>query len=200
MLAILLAAGKGRRAGGPKALLDLGGRTALDRCVGTLRRAGATRVRIVVSPAVAEALGGAPAGAELVVNPAPERGQTSSLRCALAGVDEDFLVHTVDHPLVRAEDVATLLAAFAGRAPGTLLTAPSVGGRRGHPCVHAAPLAAEFRALADDEPAHRVVRADPGRVAHVVLEDPWLVRDVDTPEDVADARAEAARRDAGPAA
>jgi CTP:molybdopterin cytidylyltransferase MocA len=36
-LAILLAAGRGARLGTPKALLDLAGRSALERCLDALR-------------------------------------------------------------------------------------------------------------------------------------------------------------------
>ena len=120
------------------------------------------------------------------MQPEPERGQTSSLKIALAsglGAAEGFALHTVDHPLARADDVARLVEAFTGRGPGASIVAPSVDGRRGHPTLFAAPLATEFLALGDDDPAHRVVRADPSRVVHVVLENPWLVRDIDTPDD-----------------
>jgi molybdenum cofactor cytidylyltransferase len=127
-----------------------------------------------------------------VVNPHPGRGQTGSLKAGLlAGpiASDAFLLHTVDHPLVRPEDVAALLAAYAARRPGVDIVVPSVDGRRGHPALYAAGLAAEFGALGDDEPAHRVLRADPARVLHVPLDDPWLVRDIDGPQDLADARA-----------
>ena len=40
-----------------------------------------------------------------------------------------------------------------------------------------------------EPPAHRVLRKDAGRVLHVPRDDPWLVRDIDTPQDLQDARA-----------
>jgi len=194
-LAIVLAAGRGRRLGADKALIDLEGRSALARCLDALAAGGADELRVVLGAEahagrVSAALG--PTQAKLLVNEHPERGQTSSLRVGLAdgpGRGEAFLLHTVDHPLARAADVAALLAAFAARPAGVSIVVPSVGSRRGHPAVFAAGLAEEFLALGDDQPAHIVVRRDPARILHLKLDDPWLVRDIDTPEDLAAARA-----------
>ncbi len=192
-VAILLAAGRGRRLGQPKALMDLGGRTALQRCLQALSAGGVDEVRVVYDgrsdPPPAP-------GARLVPNPDPERGQTSSVRAGLAcapPLDPDgndrLLLHTVDHPLVSGDDVGRLIAAHAGRAPGIEIVAPSVDGRRGHPTVFSARMAPEFLALSDAEPAHRVIRRDAERVAHLVMDNPWLVQDIDTPADLARARA-----------
>ena len=38
-------------------------------------------------------------------------------------------------------------------------------------------------------PGHRVPRRDPARVLEVPRDNPWLVRDLDTPADLAEARA-----------
>ena len=192
-LAILLAAGAGRRMGEAKALLDLGGRSALQRCLEALADGGCDERRVVLGPSGDEVLselsGPRP---DVVLNPHPERGQTSSLKLALArgtGRGELFVLHTVDHPLVTAADVRALLDAAAQRPAGKRIVLPVVGGRRGHPALFEAGLAAEFLALGDDEPAHRVPRRDPARVLEVALANPWLVRDLDTPADLAAARA-----------
>ena len=196
-LAIVLAAGAGRRMGGAKALLDLGGETALARCLRVLREGGCDELRVVLGPASEAARAGLTGGVDVVLNPQPERGQTGSLKLALArgaGRGEVFLLHTVDHPLAQAADVRALLDAAARRAPERSIVLPVVGGRRGHPALFATPLAAEFLSLGDDEPAHRVPRRDPARVLEVPLANEWLVRDLDTPEDLAAARAWLAAR------
>jgi len=198
MLAILLAAGKGRRIESPKAFLDLGGRTAYERCVATLMACGLKRIRMVVSPDGSARLSAAAVPDDtvnIVVNETPEKGQTSSLKCALRGVTEDFLLQTVDHPLVKADDILQLLQAWETRASGTAILAPSVRGRRGHPCIHAADLVPEFLALHDELPAHTVIRLDENRVQHLILQDPWIVRDIDEPADLEAALAELAQRD-----
>ncbi len=183
LLGIVLGAGRGRRLGGPKAPRLLGQRSYLAHAVAALRDAGITSIRVVVADArhVIDV-----DDVEVRIHPAPEKGQTSSLRIALSGGLGDvagFALHTADHPLARASDVRTLLDVFAQRAEHERIVVPSVAHRRGHPALFAAALAEEFLALGDDEPAHRVVRRDPERVRHVVLENPWLVRDIDTPED-----------------
>jgi len=198
-LGIVLAAGRGRRAGGPKALLELGGTTALQLCLRALAGGGADELRVVLGPDAEAVRAAVPlAGAEVLVNEHAERGQTSSLQLALSrgtGRGECFLLHPVDHPLARAEDVAALLAAFAGRRPHERLVLPAVGGRRGHPALFARELAPEFLALGADEPAHAVARRDPARVLLVPRENPWLVRDIDTPEDLRAAREALAEAD-----
>jgi CTP:molybdopterin cytidylyltransferase MocA len=185
VVAILLAAGRGSRMGRPKADLELGGRTALIRCIDALAAADILEIRVVLAePRDLDR-------ARVLVNDRPDRGQTSSLKIALTDTPagQDFAIHTVDHPLVTGGDVRTLLEAFAARPSGACIVAPSVDERRGHPTVFEASLRDEFLALADDEPAHVVVRRDPSRVHHVSMDRPWLVRDIDTPEDLADARA-----------
>ena len=193
-LAILLAAGRGSRMGQPKAALDLLGLTALERCVAALRQGGAEEVRAVL--AAGDEAGLAAAGrcrAVPVYNRDPARGQTSSLKAGLsAGAPpaSTWLLHTVDHPLLRSEDVSALLAACA---PPHAIAVPVVGGRRGHPVAFSPELASEFLALADEQPAHDVVRRYPPRVRRVERDNPWLVADLDTPEDLAAALEELSR-------
>ena len=196
-LAIVLAAGAGRRMGGAKALLELGGETALLRCLRMLREGGCDELRVVLGPASDPARSGLPGDVDVVLNPRPEAGQTGSLKLALArgaGRGAMFLLHTVDHPLAEAGDVRALLDAAARRAPEQRIVLPVVGGRRGHPALFETSLAAEFLALGDDEPAHRVPRRDRARVLELPLTNEWLVRDLDTPEDLAAARAQLAAR------
>lgn len=195
LVGVVLGAGRGRRAGGPKAPRRLGDRSYLAHAVDALRGAGIAVVRVLVAdPAHADGV----TDVDLRLQPQPERGQTSSLKIALSdglGAADGFALHTVDHPLATAADATRLVAEFAARGPGERIVVPSVEGRRGHPALFEAGLVDEFLALGDDEPAHRVVRADARRVRHVVLDDPWLVRDIDTPADHAAAeRALAARR------
>jgi len=220
VLAVLLAAGRGRRVGGPKALLDLLGMTALERCVRALRDGGADELRVVLGHGAAQARAALPADlaarVDFILNPDPDRGQTSSIRAGLApgpGAGSCFALHTVDHPLLRAEDLIALREAFHRReAPvprgqgavaddaagdggaadaetGIRIVVPVVGGRRGHPALFASCLAAEFLALGDGQPGHAVLRADPCRVLELASDNAWLVRDIDTPADLAAARA-----------
>ncbi|MBB0994770.1 NTP transferase domain-containing protein, partial [Dietzia sp. SLG510A3-40A3] len=75
MTGLVLAAGAGRRFGGPKALVDFRGVRLVDRAVGLLRAGGCDRV-LVVSGAVELEV----PGAEVVHNPDWDTGMGSSLR------------------------------------------------------------------------------------------------------------------------
>lgn len=201
--ALVLAAGASTRMGEPKALLDLAGEVALARMLRVLRATPIEHVVVVLrtaGPSLRRAVD--LAGVTTAINVAPDAGQLSSLRIALANLAtaaDAFLLCPVDVPMFEAADVRALLDAWTSRSPGTSIVVPSHAGRRGHPALFARALAAEFLALSADAPANEVIRRDARRVHHVVLANPWLVRDLDTPQERDAAQAEArARRAAAP--
>jgi len=109
--AILLAAGVGRRLGSdrPKALLEVGGRTLLDRHLENLARLDLPV--LVVTGFQAERF----AHLETVHNPAYRRGSVLSLKTALDAIEEDAVVMDADvlyDPSILA-DVADLERGFA---------------------------------------------------------------------------------------
>jgi CTP:molybdopterin cytidylyltransferase MocA len=109
--AVILAAGMGRRFGGPKVNATLGGATLLSRVTAVAAAAGLDPV-IAVVPADTEV-----PGARAVVNPDPGRGLSSSLRLGLGAVPPDTaaLVLLVDQPTLGAEAIAAVLAARGQR-------------------------------------------------------------------------------------
>src|SRR5580700_5328192 len=122
---VLLAAGEGSRFGQPKALVELNGQTLVERGVGLLRAGGADPI-LVVTGAVPLQLD----GTLTVDNPQWRTGMGSSLRAALQALTEPVrgpdigsdvgpdigavVVALADQPLVGAEAVARLLAAYRG--------------------------------------------------------------------------------------
>lgn len=103
MKAIILAAGIGRRLGGsvvehPKCLLDLDGRTLLDRMLGALKEVGIHDVTIVVghlADQIERAVAGRP-GVKTVHNPDYRKGAILSLWCAREALHGDVLVMDAD--------------------------------------------------------------------------------------------------------
>lgn len=154
---VLLAAGAGRRAGGPKALRsEPDGTSWLQRGATALLDGGCEVVVVVLgSQAVAARalLPTPPAEHLLVVNALDwAAGMSRSLLAGLAAVPGDsqaVVVHLVDLPDVPAEVVRRLVAAV-GPSGGALARA-GYGGRPGHPVLfgsaHLPPLAGSLRRL-----------------------------------------------------
>jgi CTP:molybdopterin cytidylyltransferase MocA len=193
-VAVALAAGAGKRMGGKAkaSLLLPDGRTFMAAVAASARAGGCPRVVAVVGrPHEHETRAAALAAGvtEIVENPDPDRGMTSSLAVALDRLDPSTvdvaLAWPVDHALVCANTVVDILHA-AGR---DLIVVPtSSGGRGGHPTAFGASLWPELRdATALPDGARAVVRADPARVVRVATADPGAFFDIDTPDDLAKA-------------
>ena len=179
---VVLAAGESTRMGRSKALLDLDGRTALERVLDAF--AGLS-VPVVVTGRTTLAVD----GVRIAPNPEPERGQTSSLKAGLRCVPPDaeaFVFHPVDFPLLNRSDVDRLVDAFLdSRHAAKSVFIPSFGLRRGHPVLCRREMAREFLALPDGVPARVVVNRRPERILHVPFEEAYILMDMDTPADYA---------------
>ncbi|MEV4514357.1 NTP transferase domain-containing protein [Dactylosporangium sp. NPDC049525] len=140
---MVLAAGGGRRYGGPKALVRHDdGRLLVERAVATLRDGGCSRIVVVLGAEAARVRAEAQLGdARLVDNPTWKSGMGSSLRVGLAAVAEAeteadavaVAVLLVDTPGIGPDAVARLLAATNGGSK-SLVTA-TYQGKRGHPVI-----------------------------------------------------------------
>jgi nicotine blue oxidoreductase len=187
IVAVVLAAGEGRRMGGPKALLPLAGGTFLSHACAAVERPGVVRV-VAVLGASAERIAteaGLPPAVRIALNPRWPEGMLTSVWAGLDAAGEDaadaVLLHPVDNPLVRPETVDAVLAALAQGAP---VAVPSHGGRRGHPAGFARAVWPELRGAPLDRGARAVLAQRPERVVHVAAGADCLV-DVDTPQDLA---------------
>lgn len=188
--AIVLAAGAGRRMGADKALLDLGGTTAIELVVAAARAGGCSSI-VVVRARGAARLPPALAVPRVEVDPGME--MIESVRAGIAarpaGAD-GLLVFPVDFALAPAAVVAVVLAAMQ-RHPDRIVL-PLHADRPGHPIGFPATLVAEVAAAAN---LREVIHRDRARVVAVPVESPWVLRDLDTPADLETARA--ALRDRG---
>jgi CTP:molybdopterin cytidylyltransferase MocA len=171
--------------GGPKALLRLGGSTALERVVRALAAGGCEPVVAVLGAGVEEILRKAtiPVGVEVTVHDGWERGRTGSLKAGIRAAPDSpaWVVFPVDHPLATADDVRSLVEAWRGPRPPVVR--PGREGRGGHPILIDASLVGDLLALGDDEPLRRLVRAHRDREA-LVEGSPGTLLDLDTPEDL----------------
>jgi CTP:molybdopterin cytidylyltransferase MocA len=190
VVAIVLAAGEGRRMGGPKALLPLGEGTFLAHACRLFARPGVASVVAVLGAQAqrVRAEAGLPAGVTAVVNGRWRLGMLTSvwkgLDAAEALAGDAVLLHPVDNPFVEPATIDAVIAALAG---GAEIAVPGHGGRRGHPAGFARAAFSALRAAPIDQGARAVLAQDPRRVVHVPAGEDCLV-DLDEPRDLAEAR------------
>jgi CTP:molybdopterin cytidylyltransferase MocA len=177
---LVLAAGAGRRFGGPKAVAVLGGDRLVDRAVRLLTQVGCAPV-VVVSGAVELTVG----GADVVPNPLWDSGMGSSLRTGLTALTGRAVGATVvllvDTPWVSADAVRRVVEQGSG-SPAAIAT---YGGRRGHPVLLSAAVWDQVAELAEDDVGAKAwLRAHPDQVLEVDCTGLGDPRDVDRPEDL----------------
>ncbi|RLV56130.1 nucleotidyltransferase family protein [Aeromicrobium phragmitis] len=133
---LLLAAGAGRRMGGPKALLRTADGTSWVAAARAALVDGGCDDVVVVLGAEAEAVSALVEEARVVVADDWECGMGASLAAGLAALEAEpadaALVHLVDLPDVAAGVVARVLARATGRA---VLARAAYHGRPGHPVL-----------------------------------------------------------------
>jgi CTP:molybdopterin cytidylyltransferase MocA len=172
--------------GFPKALAVLRGRSFVEHVAAAVRAGGCTEVVVVAAAPHAVAIRAL--GLDVVDNPAPELGMLGSLQVGLghllacAGDVDHVVVALVDHPRVRPETVRVLIAGRADRRAA--ITRPRYGDRHGHPYVLGSELFVSVMAADPRSSSARDVYQNVS--SHSVdVDDPAVVEDIDTPEDLA---------------
>jgi len=174
-------------AGRLKQLLPYGDRTAVRRCVDSLREAGIEDIVAVVAPR--EDLRAAFAGLQvrLVANADPESDMRTSVLLGLGALGADagaVLICLADHPLVRGTTIRALAAEHTAHPEAIL--APVFRGRRGHPVLF--PRAA-LGGIAAGLTLREARDGWPAGVRQIDVDDEGVAIDVDTPEDYERAKA-----------
>ncbi|CAH0133319.1 NTP transferase domain-containing protein [Microbacterium sp. Bi128] len=133
---LVLAAGAGRRFGGPKALArDPDGIPWVEKAVRALRDGGCDPVVVVLGAGADEAAGLVPHGARMVRAAAWAEGVSASLRAGLEAVASTSAPAVVVVPVDTPELPAAAVARLARRArPGALAFA-TYAGAPGHPVL-----------------------------------------------------------------
>jgi molybdenum cofactor cytidylyltransferase len=183
---VVLAAGKSSRMGANKLLLDVAGRTVLDRLLDALTES-VDEVVVVTGNnpepirTIAEAH-----GVRVAHNPDHEKGMTTSFQTgvrALEGLDGVFLV--LGDQLGLRPELPRRMAAALEDVPSALIVSPMHNGKRGHPVLFRWSLRGEI--LAVEGALKEVVERYAGE--HVTVEGgEWSTLDFDTPADFERAR------------
>lgn len=183
---VLLAAGAGRRMGGPKALVELDGEPLVRRGVRLLAEAGCDPVLVVVGAAAGQ-VALLCDGADVVVATEWATGMGASLRAglvALAGTTAtSAVVVLVDQPFVTAEAIRRLVGASAGGAVAAVATYD--GHQRNPVLIDRSVWSGVAEAAVGDAGARGWLRAHPELVHRVDCSDAGSPEDLDTPLDLA---------------
>jgi len=191
--AVILAAGESSRMGTDKALLlwppGALGQTLLSAAIESLN--DFSDMVIVVAGKNAPNL--TPVvytnAAFLVKNPAPERGQFSSLQIGLQEVlnrgRDAAIITLVDRPPVRPSTLQALCEAFAARAHETWSLIPEYQGKHGHPFFVSREMIHAFCAAPPTANAQEIEHEHQNHIEYVAVDDPAVTLNVDTPEDYA---------------
>ena len=120
--------------------------------------------------------------------PDSAKGMGHSLANSISRVEDwdAALVFLGDMPFVQAETIEFLLAEYKFRKKHVApIVIPIRHGRRGHPVLFANEYFEEIAAIEGDNGAKIVIDAHPAQVFAVEVEDFGVIRDIDTPEDLA---------------
>jgi molybdenum cofactor cytidylyltransferase len=192
--AVILAAGRSTRMGGPNKLLaDIGGRPLVRIAV---EEALASRARpvIVVTGHQRDKVEAALAGLniERVHNPDFADGLSTSLKAGFAAVPGEVdgaVVLLGDMPQVRASLIDRLIGAFDPER-GAFVVVPTIDGKRGNPVVWSRRFFPELMTLDGDVGARHLIGRYSEAVTEVALADQAALIDVDTPEALSKVKAE----------
>ena len=125
-------------------------------------------------------------GADLVVNPAPDRGQFSSLQVGLQAVlsrgRDTAMVTLVDRPPLQPTTLVALVTAFRARAHGTWAVVPEYQGSHGHPILIGREMIEALLRAPVSSNAREVEHAHQQRISYLVTADPMVTTNIDTPE------------------
>jgi molybdenum cofactor cytidylyltransferase len=191
--AIILAAGRSTRMGGPNKLLaELNGNKLVRIATEQALASKACEI-VVVTGHQAELVEKALAGLKVrfVRNPDFAGGLASSVKAGIAAVAENAdgaVICLGDMPLISADLIDRLIEAFAPDR-GNLIVVPTASGRRGNPVLWSRRFFSELMTLDGDIGARHLIAGHAEAVAEVPVEGQSAFLDIDTPQAL-----EAARR------
>lgn len=165
-----------------KQLLPLEGRPAIIRGVESLLAAGLSDVIVVVNPEgneVTATVSHLPV--TVAINETPDSDMAGSVRVGLAKVAataSGVLVALADTPLVRS-DTCRQLGAQHRLHPDAILI-PVYQGRKGHPTLFPRSILATIEWHPN---LREVIQVHEEQVRLLEVNDPWVIADMDTPED-----------------
>ncbi len=190
--AILLAAGRGTRMGGPNKLLEHIHGKAIVRFAAEAVTSSHASPAVVVTGHEGDDVAAALTGLNVqrVHNSNFADGLSTSLKAGLSALPQDADAAVVvlgDMPDVSAALIDRLIAAI-DPARGALIAVPTREGRRGNPVVWSRRFFEELARIEGDTGARHLIGQHNEAVVEVAVEDEAAFHDIDTPEGLQKAR------------
>jgi molybdenum cofactor cytidylyltransferase len=196
--AVILAAGAAKRFGRPKQLERLpleGNPTMIEVAVKTALQTGVYEVIVVTGNRAGEVqavlhplLENAPKKVKLVVNERWQEGQGFSVAAGIQALNPTasaavFMLS--DQPRVKPATVQALIDAFDQWSDDeSAIIFPTYQGKRGNPALFGRPFFSELARLQGDAGGREIVKANPSAVTTIEVDDPAILEDIDTVEDL----------------
>ena len=188
---VVLAAGRGRRFGGPghKLQQPFARASVLGTTLAAVRASCLPMVVVTVAELQDEVMQHASVRDTLLIPDSEARqGMARSIAAGVSSRAQasGWLILPADMPLIQPETLNRVAEAL----PGHACVVPYHGGRRGHPVAFSAELYSELMALSGDEGARRLLLRYPAR--EIDVDDAGILMDIDTQQDLQLARQRAA--------
>lgn len=178
---VLLAAGKSERFGANKLLAGFHGRPMVCCALEAAISLKAARTAVVSGCGEVSRLAEEP-GCEVIVNDAPQLGQSHSIRLGVRAMQDmdAVLLMVCDQPSLTAASLERLVQRFA--CSGKSVACLRDGTHMGNPAIFARQCFDELLALQGDRGAKGVLRAHEGDLLVVDTVGPDELADADTPD------------------
>ena len=184
IVGILLAAGRGTRFGSRKLLHPLADGTpmvlaalhnlapSVDQVVVVVRHDDSELIQVLSAKK-----------ATILPCPKADLGMGASLACGVSASPEAdaWLIALADMPYVPSAVSAALSAQLNA---GATLVAPTYQGQRGHPVGFGRAFYSDLAALTGDFGARQILEQHADQLRLVACNEPGILRDIDTPEDL----------------
>ncbi len=183
---IVLAAGMSTRMGEPKPLLRISGKTSIRHVIDALKMSRLEEIIVVLgheAAAVSQAV--RLDDVKIVVNPEYQKGMSTSLRAGIGAINvrsEAVLVALVDQPLVKPVTIDRLIDEYRTVKSGIVI--PVFQGVRGNPVLVDRRFFPELMEIYGDVGCRAIFHRHPEAIHRVEVNDPGILVDIDTPEDL----------------
>ncbi len=184
--AVVLAAGESTRMGICKQLLDVEGKAMIEHVIESLQESRIDEIVVVLGCMAEEVASKLPKkGVKTVFNSRYKEGQSTSIKIGLEAIDPraDAAIFLLsDQPFVGAKVLDRLVEEYERTHTSILI--PTYKGRRGNPVLMDRTLFQESIRVSGDVGARSVVLRHEDEVVEVEVDEPGILFDVDTIEDL----------------